>query len=198
MEDKRDTDSRRSLSSNTSRSYHRLSPASTMLFTAKFTALVFAVVAATFCQVTAKPAPVDASSNSKDALTHGVDTIDANITHVDHPIDSAAPASPAATAYPFEYSTFFYGGTTCSDSPSDVGTVNVLNDDDCTQINPVGDKTVQCIRRKGSTTSVDLSRILVCQDTNCARDCIRLSDATARSNHFYSTRNARSILVIPA
>ncbi|TFK80190.1 hypothetical protein K466DRAFT_391046 [Polyporus arcularius HHB13444] len=189
MEDKRDSDSRRSLSSNTSWSYHRLSPASTMLFTAKFTALVFAVVAATFCQVTAKPAPVEASSNSKDALTHGVDTIDANVTRVGQPIDSAVPTPDAA--YHFQYSTRLVGNAFCSEAPSDLGHVTVPNENHCTPI--TFGANVQCIRFTPGSLTVDPRRVRVCT-RNCF-NCMRLSEYYSLPDNFYYTPSIQSMYV---
>ncbi|TFK84436.1 hypothetical protein K466DRAFT_602012, partial [Polyporus arcularius HHB13444] len=61
-----------------------------MQFTAKFTALAFAVVAATVSQVAASPAPV-ASVISTDEFLKWLDTTDAEITYIGKPINGSVP-----------------------------------------------------------------------------------------------------------
>ncbi|RPD58872.1 hypothetical protein L227DRAFT_612620 [Lentinus tigrinus ALCF2SS1-6] len=60
-----------------------------MQFTAKFTTLAFAVVAATV-YVAASPAPV-ASIVTPNEFLNWLDTTDANITYIGEPIDRNAP-----------------------------------------------------------------------------------------------------------
>ncbi len=123
---------------------------------------------------------------------HGLDTIDANVTRVGQPIDSAAPQP--AVVYHFQYSTRLLGGATCSEAASDVGVVTVRNENMCTPITVTPGRIVQCIRPMGSSASVDLGRITVCGDSACDT-CYTLSSAPSRPDNFFLTTNAATMYV---
>ncbi len=197
---KRQTVSRENVSSSTSQNYER-SFASTMQFTAKFTTLACAVVAAMVSQVTASPAlvrpivsrsklvhkhqlspsrrQVEAGSSSKDLQR--ADTTDANITYVGRPSDSAPPGP-----YVFVYAAKFTESRECTD----LGPVTVLSQGQCTPIR-FGLTAIQCIQ---DPTSVPLQNVMVCTTSACD-DCYNLG-TTPTDDGFRITTNVKYIKVM--